>query len=60
MKRRVKLTVVAFCRQVTGKNGSKEPLFPLLTEGRHPTRSTEKQFSWKRCSEKKYRMARKK
>ena len=36
IKRRGKLTAVAFCRQFAGRYGSDGPLIPLLTEGGWP------------------------
>ena len=47
IKRRGKLTSVAFCRSVAGRYGSDWPLIPILIEGGQPAQSTEVKFDWK-------------
>ena len=50
LKRRWKLTVVAFCRWVEARYIGNGPLIPLLTEGEGgwPALLTEEQFNWKK------------
>ena len=48
IKTRGKLTVIAFCKQVTNKDHGSGPLFPVLTEGGWPAGLTEEQFNWKK------------